>query len=105
MSLNERDLAKSLAEFRGLQLRHNQVNNNNNNSSYDCSSSNSSSNNPSILNSGWNSCDSLRETDDFPTQSFLEDTLRNRYHILYEVFHSPEKGKESDFDGQETVQS
>lgn len=99
LSLNERDLAKSLADFRDIQYKLSRLNSN---STDDSSNNNSSSNNPSILNSGHNSCDSLRETDD-PSQSFLSDTLRNRYHILYEVFHSQEK--ELDFVERESAQS
>lgn len=87
MSLNERDLAKSLADFRDIQIRLSRVSSQ---STDDSSNNSSSSNNPSILNSGHTSCDSLRETDDL-SQSFLSDTLRNRYHILYDVFHSQDK--------------
>lgn len=57
------------------------------------SSNSSSSNNPSFPISEHNSSDSLHE----PCQphSFLSDTLHNKCHILYDVFHSSEKSLES----------
>ena len=60
------------------------------------SSNSSSSNNPSVLTSGHNSCDSLPEAvQEAETRSFLSDTLHNRCHILYEVFH--ERDNSCDF--------